>query len=314
LKSRPGADAVTVTFWGVRGSIPTPGHETSRYGGNTLCIEVGFPACGRMLIIDAGSGIRRLSNDLLTRPGRPPSESVDILLSHTHLDHILGLPFFQPLYRPDTRVALYGPAISPGDHLEQVIGGQMSYRYFPVRQAELAAAISYIDLREGTYDLGDGIRLSATYLNHSLLCMGYRIEFGRRVLCTAFDTEPFRNVFITDPADPRYDRLMAQQGEQAVQAAVLRMNAFAREADLLIHDGQYTEQEYRAGRIGWGHSSIEYAVSLAESAGSRRLALLHHDPARTDTELDGLAERYSGLRPDSGLEVCFAREGLSITL
>lgn len=314
MKSRLGAEAITVTFWGVRGSIPTPGHETSRYGGNTLCIEVGFAGCGRTLIIDAGSGLRRLSEDLIARPGRKRNISADILLSHTHLDHILGLPFFQPLYRRDTRVALYGPAISAEDRLEQVIGGQMSYRYFPVRQEELAAEIRYIDLREGTYDLGDGIRLSATYLNHPLLCMGYRIEFGRRVLCTAFDTEPFHNVFITNPADPRYDQMMAQQGEQAAQAATQRMNIFLREADLLIHDGQYTEQEYQAGRIGWGHSSIEYAIRLAESSGSRRLALLHHDPARTDAELDGLAERYGGLRPDSGVEVCFAREGLTITL
>ena len=215
--------------------------------------------------------------------------ALDLLLTHTHLDHILGLPFFQPLYQPDTRVSIYGPAISPEDRLEQVIGGQMSYRYFPVRQVELAAEISYVDLREGAYDLGDGIRLSATYLNHPLLCMGYRIEYRDRVLCTAFDTEPFRNVFITDPADPRYDEMMAQEGEQAVQAAALRMNAFLRGADLLIHDGQFTEQEYRAGRVGWGHSSVEHAIGLAEASGARRLALVHHDPMRTDPELDRLA-------------------------
>lgn len=298
----------------MRGSIPTPGHETSRYGGNTLCIEVSFAGCGRTLIIDAGSGIRRLGDDLLARTGRTHGLSVDVLLSHTHLDHILGLPFFQPLYRRDARLSLYGPAISPEDRLEQVIGGQMSYRYFPVRPVELAAEIRYIDLREGAYDLGDGIRFSATYLNHPLLCMGYRIEFGRRVLCTAFDTEPFHNVFITDPADPRYDKLMAQEGEQAAQAAALRMNTFLHEADLLIHDGQFTEQEYRAGRVGWGHSSIEHAISQAESSGSRRLALVHHDPTRTDAELDDLAERYGGLRPGSSLEVCFAHEGLSIAL
>jgi ribonuclease BN (tRNA processing enzyme) len=240
--------------------------------------------------------------------------AVDLLLSHTHLDHILGLPFFQPLYRRDTRVCIYGPAISPEDRLEQVIGGQMSYRYFPVRQVELAAEISYVDLREGVYDLGDGIRLSATYLNHPLLCMGYRIEYRGRVLCTAFDTEPFRNVFITDPADPRYDEVMALEGEQAVQAAALRMNAFVRGADLLIHDGQFTEQEYRAGRVGWGHSSVEHAVTQAEASGSQRLALVHPDPMRTDDELDGLAQRYGGVRQGSGVEVCFAREGLSVTL
>jgi phosphoribosyl 1,2-cyclic phosphodiesterase len=303
-----------VTFWGVRGSIPTPGYETARYGGNTLCVEVSLGECGRTIVIDAGSGIRRLGHDLLGRPGWKSDLAVDLLLSHTHLDHIIGLPFFQPLYRRDTRVSIYGPAISSEDSLEQVIGGQMSYRYFPVRQVELAAEIRYVDLREGAYDLGDGIRLSATYLNHPLLCMGYRIEYRDHVLCTAFDTEPFRNVFITDPADPRYDEMMAQEGEQTVQAAAQRMNAFLRGADLLIHDGQFTEQEYRAGRVGWGHSSVEHAVRLAEASGSRRLALVHHDPMRTDPELDRLAEVYGGLRPGSGLEVCFAREGLSVTL
>jgi phosphoribosyl 1,2-cyclic phosphodiesterase len=303
-----------VTFWGVRGSIPTPGYETARYGGNTLCVEVSLGECGRTIVIDAGSGIRRLGHDLLGRPGWRSGSAVDLLLSHTHLDHILGLPFFQPLYRRDTRVFIYGPAISPEDRLEQVIGGQMSYRYFPVRQVELAAEISYVDLREGTYDLGDGIQLSATYLNHPLLCMGYRIEYHDRVLCTAFDTEPFRNVFITDPADPRYDEMMAQEGEQTVQAAAQRMNAFLRGADLLIHDGQFTEQEYQAGRVGWGHSSVEHAVSLAEASGSRRLALVHHDPMRTDPELDRLAQRYGGVRQGSGLDVCFAHEGLSVTL
>jgi ribonuclease BN (tRNA processing enzyme) len=108
--------------------------------------------------------------------------------------------------------------------------------------------------------------------------------------------------------------MIAQEGEEEAQAAALRMRAFARGADLLIHDGQFTEQEYRAGRVGWGHSSVEHAVALAEASGSRRLALVHHDPMRTDDELDGMAQRYGGVRPGSGLEVCFAREGLSVNL
>lgn len=314
MRSQTGADAIIVTFWGVRGSIPTPGHNTSRYGGNTICLEVDFAAADRTLIIDAGSGIRPLGDELLRRARGAGGWAADLLLTHTHLDHILGLPFFQPLYRRDTRLCIYGPAISAEDSLEQVIGGQMSYRYFPVRQVELAAEIRYVDLREGAYDLGDGIRLSATYLNHPLLCMGYRIEYRGRVLCTAFDTEPFRNVFITDPADARYDEMMAREGEAAAQAAALRMSAFARGADLLVHDGQFSEQEYLAGRIGWGHSPVEHAVRLAEEAGCRRLTLVHHDPLRTDDALDAWAQRFGGVRPGSGLEVCFAREGLSFTL
>lgn len=303
---------MTVTFWGVRGSIPTPGYETSRYGGNTLCVEIGLHGCGRTLIIDAGSGIRRLGDDLLSRPAKTDGLALDLLLSHTHLDHILGLPFFGPLYRRDTRLTLYGPASSPGESLEQVIGGQLSYRYFPVRQVELAAQVAYVDLREGVYDLGDGICLSATYLNHPLLCMGYRIDWRGRSVCTAFDTEPFRNLFITEPENPGYDEIMALEGEKAAQEANWRMRSFFREADLLIHDGQYTDQEYRSGRSGWGHSSVEQAIAAAESSGCRRLALVHHDPMRTDADLDDLTRQYGGARLESGLHVCFAREGLAI--
>jgi phosphoribosyl 1,2-cyclic phosphodiesterase len=303
-----------VTFWGVRGSIPTPGYETARYGGNTLCVEVALGECGRTIVFDAGSGIRRLGRDLMVRPGRAPRVALDLFLTHTHLDHILGLPFFEPLYRSDTQVSLYGPATSSGEGLERVIGGQLTYQYFPVRQAELAADIRYVDLVEGVCDIGDGIRISATYLNHPLLSLGYRLECGGKVLCTAFDTEPFHNLFSTCPSDPAYDEGMAREGAQAACEANLRIQEFLRGADLLIHDGQFTEQEYRAGRVGWGHSSVEHAVGLAEASGSRRLALVHHDPLRTDPELDRLAEVHGGRRPDSGLEVCFAREGLSIKI
>jgi phosphoribosyl 1,2-cyclic phosphodiesterase len=314
LKSQPATERLTVTFWGVRGSIPTPGYETSRYGGNTLCVEVGLHRCRRTLIIDAGSGIRRLGDHLLTRSEKTDGLSADLLLSHTHLDHILGLPFFGPLYRSDTRMTLYGPASFPGEPLKQVIGGQLSYRYFPVRQVELAAQVNYVDLREGVYDLGDGIRLTTTYLNHPLLCMGYRIDWRGRSVCTAFDTEPFRNLFITDPQNPGYDEMMALEGEKVAREANERMRSFFRAADLLIHDGQYTEAEYRAGRTGWGHSSVEQAIAAAEAAGCRRLALVHHDPRRTDVELDGLTRQYGGRRSGSGLQVCFAHEGLSIAL
>lgn len=313
MKLPAATDRLKVTFWGVRGSIPTPGQETSRYGGNTLCVELGFSACGRTIIVDAGSGIRRLGDDLLARSGPSNGLVLDLLLSHTHLDHILGLPFFSPLYRRDTRINVYGPTISPEDCLEEVIGGQLCYRYFPVRQTELAARITYIDLREGVYDLGDGISLTATYLNHPLLCMGYRFDWRGRSVCTAFDTEPFRNLFVTDPDDPAYDEIMALEGDHAAREAGLRMQSFFRGADLLIHDGHYTEEEYRAGRAGWGHSSVEQAIHAAEAAGCRRLALIHHDPMRTDADIDVLSGRFGGIQPGSGLEVCFAREGQSIS-
>jgi phosphoribosyl 1,2-cyclic phosphodiesterase len=303
-----------VTFWGVRGSIPTPGFDTVRYGGNTLCIEAVPDGCARTLIVDAGSGIRLLGNALMSRSRVAGTVQIDLMLTHTHLDHILGLPFFRPLYHPATRATLYGPVISAADSLKRVIGGQLSYRYFPVRQVELSAEMHYVDLREGRLELGDGIQVTTTYLNHPLLCMGYRIEQGGKVICTAFDTEPFHNLFSSDPSEPGYDELMAQEGELSAREAGTRLTRFFRGADLLIHDGQFTEAEYRSGRAGWGHSSIEHAIAVAEESGARRLALVHHDPLRTDDELDALARIYGGLRPGSGLEVFFAHEGLSISL
>ncbi|RPJ73070.1 MAG: MBL fold metallo-hydrolase [Desulfobacteraceae bacterium] len=304
-----------VTFWGVRGSIPTPGYDTARYGGNTLCIEIAPEGCGRTLVIDAGSGIRSLGNDLITRSGWTEGAArVDLFLSHTHLDHILGLPFFRPFYHPSTRAVIYGPVISAADSLEQVIGGQLSYRYFPVRQVELSAEIRYVDLTEGDIEVGDGIRVGATYLNHPLLCMGYRVEQGGKIVCTAFDTEPFHNIFTSDPTDPGYDEQMALEGERAAREAEERLTRFFSGADLLIYDGQFTAAEYRAGRAGWGHSAIEHAVAAAEKSGARRLALVHHDPMRSDEELDELARIHGGFRPGDGPEVIFAREGLRLTL
>ncbi len=302
---------MNVTFWGVRGSIPTPGYETAKYGGNTLCVEIRFEGCDRTLIVDAGSGIRRLGIEMSRRPRTAP---VDLFFTHTHLDHILGLAFFSPLFIPESRLTLYGPVVSFEDSLERTIGGQLSYRYFPLRQVELAAQIRYVDLTEGIYDLGDGIVVSSAYLNHPLLCMGYRIEYRGRVLCTAFDTEPFRNLFLDDPGRPGYDKDLALEGARAVRDAELRVTEFLKGADLLIHDGQYTEEEYAGGRVGWGHSSIEHAVGVAETCGARCLALIHHDPMRTDLQMDALAERYGGVRPGTELEVIFAREGLTFSV
>jgi phosphoribosyl 1,2-cyclic phosphodiesterase len=306
--------AVEIKFWGVRGSIPSPGPETVKYGGNTVCLELRFKIKDhhRQIIIDAGSGIRNLGDVLAADHFVNGNFSTEIYLTHTHLDHILGLPFFAPIYFPGTQLKIYGPITGEDVPLKEVIGGQMSYRYFPVRQEELAANIEYIDLREGRFDLGDGITLVAKYLNHPLLALGYRIEYQDCVICTAYDTEPFYNVFSEDPADPSYDELLAQEGDLAARKENSRMEAFFHDADLLIHDGQYTAAEYDSGKKGWGHSTIEHAVETAKRAAVKRLVIFHHDPLRTDSQIDAISKRLCGGRQQEDLEIIFAREGMTL--
>jgi phosphoribosyl 1,2-cyclic phosphodiesterase len=303
-----------IKFWGVRGSIPSPGPEFVKYGGNTLCVELCLEDLDRLIIIDAGSGIRLLGNELMRRKVSAEPLRVDIFLTHTHLDHILGFPFFAPIFQNSTRLNIYGPVTGEDESLEAVLGGQLSYRYFPIRQAELAAAIDYISLKEGHFDLGDGIQLTTKYLNHPLLCLGFRFEYKGKICCTAYDTEPFQNLFVTDPQDPSFDAIMAHEGAAAARDENLRLEEFLAGADLLIHDAQFTQQEYDASRRGWGHSPLEYAIQTALRSQVNRLSLFHHDPLRTDAQLDALAEMHCDSHKSDSTEVFFAREGMQVEI
>ena len=306
---------IKVRFWGVRGSIPCPGPHTMKYGGNTACIELRFPEVNRHIIIDAGSGIRELATHMLVNDLPKGPLSTEIYLSHTHWDHIMGFPFFVPAYIPGTQIKVYGPVTYEDDPLEEVVGGQMKYRYFPVNMGELAADITYERLREDPHiDLGDGIILSTAIINHPITALGYRFTYRGAVFCTAYDTEPFRNLFVTDPDDPAYDELMAHEGELAAREQNQVLEDFFAGADLLVHDAQYTEEEYHDGKIGWGHSSIEHAIAAARAAGVRRLALFHHDPDRTDEQLDDFARIYCQRHDDNDTELFFAREGMEISI
>ncbi len=303
-----------IKFWGVRGSIPSPGPDFVKYGGNTLCVELRLNDLERLIIIDAGSGLRLLGNQLMGKQLSAEPLRIDIFLTHTHLDHILGFPFFAPIFQPSTRLTIHGPITCEEDSLETVLGGQLSYRYFPVRQVELAANIDYINLKEGSFDLGDGIRLTTKYLNHPLLCLGFRFEYGGKICCTAYDTEPFQNLFITDPNDPGFDAIMAHEGMAAARDGNRRLEEFFANADLLIHDAQFTQQEYDASKRGWGHSPLEYAIKSAMRSQVKRLALFHHDPMRTDAELDALAKTHCNSQDKDSTEVFFAREGMQVEL
>jgi phosphoribosyl 1,2-cyclic phosphodiesterase len=303
-----------IMFWGVRGSVPCPGRETVKYGGNTACVGVRFGEPRRIIVIDAGSGIRALGNDLAgcTHSGKPVE--VDLFFSHTHMDHIMGFPYFNPLYSPGTQLRIYGPATFEEGSLRKVLGEQMSYHYFPVRLADLAAEMVYTELRECRLELGDGVSVTTRYLNHPLACLGYRFEHGGQVLCTAYDTEPFYNLFAREGDDPATGETVCQEGERVAARANDRLEGFFAGADLLIYDTQYTLAEYEASRKGWGHTAIEDAIETGRRARVKRLAFFHHDPDRTDAQLDELTSIYGKSGGGDGMEVFFAREGMRIRI
>jgi phosphoribosyl 1,2-cyclic phosphodiesterase/CheY-like chemotaxis protein len=282
-----------VQFWGTRGSIATPGPTTARYGGNTACIEL-RSGRGTLVVIDCGTGAHPLGQKLVAA-----NASGHILISHTHWDHIQGIPFFAPLFRTGTAWDIYGPK-GLGPSLRETLAGQMQYTYFPISLDRFAAAVRYHDLVEGSFDIGD-IRVSTQYLNHPALTLGYRLEADGVTVVYACDHEP-------------YSRDLAS-GRGEIGGQDLRHAEFLKDADLLIHDAQYTAAEYPS-KVGWGHSSVEYVVKLARHAGVKKLALTHHDPLRDDAGVDRMVECAHAELTDGapGPEVFAAAEGQPIEL
>lgn len=304
-----------IRFWGVRGSIACPGPDTVVYGGNTSCIELRLGKKQRLVIIDAGSGIRPLGNALMENARDDKPILAEIFLTHTHWDHIMGFPFFSPIYSPTTTLTIYGPVTFEDEPLEDIVGGQLRYRYFPVMYNELSAKIQYRHLRENVLDIGDGIVVRTKFLNHTLQCLGYRFEWEGRSVCTAFDTEPFRNVLSENIDAMSVDPVLAESGEAAARAETEKMRRFYAGADVLIHDAQFTAAEYEAAKKGWGHTAMEHAIDAALEADVKQLILFHHDPSRTDTALGAIeAACRERLPSGSRLTVAFAREGMEICL
>jgi phosphoribosyl 1,2-cyclic phosphodiesterase len=305
--------AIKVTFWGVRGSIPCPGPATVRYGGNTSCLELRFAPDDRLVIIDAGSGMRELSTKLLSQDLKRGPIRTKIFLTHTHWDHIMGFPFFTPIYIPGTELEVYGPVTYEEDTLDRIVGDQLRYRYFPVRQEELRAKIDYFQLKESEQDLGGGVTLKTKYLNHPILVLGYRFECRGKSFCTTYDHEQFRNVFDVAPGSPGYDAEAVKEGAAVAREENEKVMQFFKGADLLVHDTQYTHQEYLAGKIGWGHSTFESAINTAHKAGVKHLVLFHHDPDRADAKLEQLAEGYRrSVAGKTRMKISIAQEGATL--
>ncbi|MFP2932773.1 MBL fold metallo-hydrolase [Pyxidicoccus sp. 3LG] len=273
-----------VRFWGVRGSIPSPGPQTKRYGGNTPCVEV---RCGdELLIFDLGSGARALGDSLLS--GKGPVRG-SIFISHYHYDHLQGLPFFGPIFVPTSTLTLYGSPRN-GRSLKEILGGQMVQPYFPVTaEGTFRAKLTYTDLSASdTLQIGPA-KVSMLELNHPGGNLGYRVDCEGRSVVYATDVE---HGSASDPS----------------------LFDFARGADLLIYDSMYTEDEYlgRTGpaRTGWGHSTWQAAVRAADAAEVKTLVLFHHDPGRDDAGMDKLLRQVRKHRP----EAIAAKESMVITL
>lgn len=285
--------ALSLRCWGTRGSIPSPGPATAKYGGNTPCLDV--VAGGRRFIFDAGSGIRLLGLELLES-----GESVDatIFLTHFHWDHIQGFPFFAPLYRPGSRLRIIGPVQGAEGSMDvkSLFAGQMGPIYFPVPFQAISADCQFGHLNEGTWE-EDGVKVSAMRVRHPSFAVGYRLEHRGRSVCFVPDNELMCEDYPT--GDGWRERLVE----------------FLSGADLLIHDSMYTEDEY-PDRTTWGHSTFRQSLDLAHEAGVGKLLFYHHDPQRSDVELDALVEdaRATAAREGMTFEIDAASEGRTIEI
>jgi CheY-like chemotaxis protein/ribonuclease BN (tRNA processing enzyme) len=268
------AEHVTVAYWGVHGTLPTPGAAFTRYGGNTPCVSVeigGEP----LYIFDCGTGIRRLSDHLTATRG-DQRFSARIFISHTHWDHINTVPFFAPLYARGNQIEIFGP--HQGDlTIERAIGAQMEGVYFPVTMREFAARIMFRDLREETLDFG-AVRIDTMLLSHPGYCLGYKLTAHGRTVCYITDNELYL------PSDRRYNPRYVEH-----------LADFVRGADVLITDTTYRDGEY-GWKVDWGHSCVSQVADLAARAQVKRLHLFHHDIDQTDDAIDlKLAEAKQAL-------------------
>jgi phosphoribosyl 1,2-cyclic phosphodiesterase len=291
-----------VRFWGTRGSIASPGPDTVKYGGNTTCIEV-RPDDGSVIILDAGTGIRPLGLELM----KSMPVNAHVFISHTHWDHIQGLPFFVPLFVPGCRVSFYGtfdPVYQRG--LADILQAQMEYCYFPVREVELNAEISYRSLKDSEVIEVGGARVSTVLMNHPVLTFGYVIEAdGQKVFFTG-DHEPPVNIYEPDDEDyEEYEQILALKNES--------IDRNLTDADLVIADAMYTEEEYPT-KVGWGHGTHGTCFDMARRVGAKRVVMTHHEPVRVDEQLDAIEARLQAARVDGDPEVLVAREGMTIDL
>lgn len=283
--------AVGVRFWGTRGSLPTPGPNTQRYGGNTPCTELRVG--DELIVVDAGTGLRDLGVDL-ARAGLPVN--AHLFIGHTHWDHIQGFPFFVPFYNPNNRFNVYG-AHGTSLPFADVLAGQMSPTYFPVAMKDMPAKMTVNEL-SGPVTLPSGVRVSYHYLNHPGITIGFRFDGPDWSVGYISDHEPYSKLNAKGDFSAKEDAAIAQ---------------FVHGCDVLISEAQYTEEEYKLKR-SWGHSTFGDVLGLAAAAQVKKLMLFHHDPTHTDAMMDRFLEECRKLAAERGYgyAVDAAREGDSL--
>lgn len=283
-------------LWGTRGSIPKPSAKMLRYGGNTSCLEIRSES-GTLVVIDCGTGAHDLGQKLMAEADGAVKGA--ILISHTHWDHIQGFPFFAPLFVPGNKWDIYAPE-GLNSNLRDTLSGQMQYTYFPITLETMGAEIQYHELVEGVFEVGD-ILIRTHYLNHPALTLGYRLEADGCSIAYICDNEPF-----SEETSFKDGPLSAQEES---------LFEFVKGADLVVHDAQYTQEEYKE-KMGWGHSTGKYAVDFCHAAGVEQLALTHHDPMRDDDAVEAIEEEIRGYCSSLslGIQVFPAAEAQEVTL
>ncbi len=280
-------DHIDMTFWGVRGTLPVSGEHTLKYGGNTSCVTLEFPR-EQFFIFDGGSGIKNLGDALMAQ--QRTRLRARIFISHPHWDHINAIPFFAPLYVQGNEFEVLGA--NQGDNtMRELISAQMDGVYFPITLSEFAARVYFRDLEEESIEI-DGIGIETKLLSHPGKCLGYRINYNGRSICYITDNEMFLET--SEFYSPHYERKLAE---------------FCQDADALITDTTYTDDEYKT-KVGWGHSCISKVVQLADVAAVKSLFLFHHDPDQSDNDIDAkmnmaadsLAKRKSSVKLETPKE------------
>ncbi len=291
-------------FWGVRGSIPSPGEKTVRYGGNTTCIEIRSDD-NDLIILDGGTGIFPLAQTLL----RELPVTAHIFNTHSHWDHIQGLPFFIPIFIPGNIIKLYG-AFDPisGAGPERIMNVQLQYSYFPVREAEMQSNFEYISLMPNQATEVGAATVTSILLNHPVINFGYRVDCNGKSIFFTGDHEPHFNIYdVGDEGYNEYQTLIEEQRLSIIEAI--------RGVDIIVADSSYTPDEY-VTKKGWGHGTFDSCIQLAREAGAKSLYCTHHEPTRCDDDLEAVFAEALGRHADIAekLDIRLAREGDEIVI